>query len=306
MSYAVLFPGQGSQHAQMLPWLDAAPEAAPLLQAMAAQLGADWRTRLDDEAWRSRNEVAQPLVTGTSLAAWAALAPLLPQPPAIVAGYSVGELAAFACAGLIEPAQALELAGRRAALMDRAVEGLDTGLLSVAGPPGERLERIVAECGLECALRIAADHRIWAGTAAALDAAQARLAEAGFDCRRLPIRVASHSSWMRPAAQGLRELLAALPFARARCPVAVNAGGAGLRDASALKAALSTQIDHPVDWAGCMETVAQRRVRCVVEVGAGTALVRMWTRRHPEIPARSLEDFRGPEAFAEWVRRQAA
>jgi len=46
MNYALLFPGQGSQHADMLPWLEAEALAAPVLQAMADILGADWRQRL--------------------------------------------------------------------------------------------------------------------------------------------------------------------------------------------------------------------------------------------------------------------
>ena len=98
MRYAVLFPGQGGQHAGMLPWLESEPASAPILAAMARRLGDDWRARLEDQDWRHSNAVAQPLVTGTSLAAWAALEPMLPVPPTIVAGYSVGELAAAACA----------------------------------------------------------------------------------------------------------------------------------------------------------------------------------------------------------------
>ena len=43
VSLALLFAGQGTQHAAMLPWLEACPEAAATLTLIAAQLGADWR-----------------------------------------------------------------------------------------------------------------------------------------------------------------------------------------------------------------------------------------------------------------------
>jgi [acyl-carrier-protein] S-malonyltransferase len=88
MSLAILFPGQGTQHAQMLPWLDGAGSEAlaPLVEAF----GPGWRSRLADLEWAQRNEVAQPLITGLCLAAWRVLAPLLP-PPAVIVGYSVGE-----------------------------------------------------------------------------------------------------------------------------------------------------------------------------------------------------------------------
>ena len=118
MSYALLFPGQGSQHADMLPWLESEPASAAVVLRMAETLGLDWRERLRDPQWRDANRVAQVLLTGASLAAWAALAPRMPGPPAIVAGYSVGEIAAFACAGAFGIEPALMLAAQRARLMD--------------------------------------------------------------------------------------------------------------------------------------------------------------------------------------------
>ena len=186
MSYAVLFPGQGNQHPDMLPWLESVPASAAVVATMTRTLGEDWRGRSRHQQWLSSNEVAQVLVTGTSLAAWAALAPLLPGPPAIVAGYSVGELAAFACAGAFDPRQALELAVRRAEQMDRCVEGLSTGLLSVSGVG----EAVVAEACtgllLECAIHVADDHGIYAGEDATLQQAQDRLAHLGAKAKRLP------------------------------------------------------------------------------------------------------------------------
>ena len=51
MSVALLFPGQGTQHASMLPWLDGEDAARPVLARVAAVLGPDWRARVADTAW---------------------------------------------------------------------------------------------------------------------------------------------------------------------------------------------------------------------------------------------------------------
>ena len=91
MSVALLFPGQGTQHPAMLPWLEADDAAAPVLARVAQAIGADWRAHAADTAWSQSNAIAQPLVTGVSIAAWCALAPGLPRVVAI-AGYSVGEI----------------------------------------------------------------------------------------------------------------------------------------------------------------------------------------------------------------------
>ncbi len=83
MSVALLFPGQGTQHAAMLPWLASEAAAQPVLARVASALGADWRARLADADWARANAVAQTVVTGASVAAWAVLAGGLPR---VVAG----------------------------------------------------------------------------------------------------------------------------------------------------------------------------------------------------------------------------
>ena len=83
-----------TSYAGMLPWLEAEQDAGSVLAGIRSNLGEDWRARSLDEDWSSSNQIAQPLMTGVALAAWQALKNRLPR-PAVVAGYSVGELAAF-------------------------------------------------------------------------------------------------------------------------------------------------------------------------------------------------------------------
>ena len=93
---------------------------------------------------------------------------------------------------------------------------------------------------------------------------------------------------------------------RSRCPIASNLDGVGRRDAAAIKHMLAAQIDHPLRWDRCMETLAERRPRCVLEVGPGTSLARMWAARHPEVPVRSVDEFHSAQAVIAWVRRALA
>ncbi|SDP83299.1 [acyl-carrier-protein] S-malonyltransferase [Rhodoferax sp. OV413] len=300
MSYALLFPGQGSQHPDMLPWLDTHAAAQPALQHMAQAIGADWRARLQDPDFLHANAIAQPLVTGTALAAWAVLQPLLKTAPAIVAGYSVGELPAFACAGVFDIAAALGLATLRAAAMDRAGAGAVTGLLSVSGLPADQVAP-----PLECAIRLGPTHHIFGARRADLEAAEPLLTAAGAQCKWLEVRLASHSSWMTAASTEVAALLQNMPLAVPDCPVATNFSGNATRRVEVLRHDLAQQISHTVEWAACMEAVTERGVRCVLELGAGHALAKLWAQRFPEIPVRSLEDFRSPEAVTAWAQRHA-
>lgn len=306
MSYALIFSGQANQHPDMLPWLESEPACAPTLQLMGQHLGPNWRLALQDAERRSDNAFAQVLITGTALAAWDALSAHLETPPAVVAGYSVGELPAFACAGVFSPQQALQLASQRARLMDQAVAGIDTGLLAVSGLSEAEVR---AACqGLPLALAIQIDTRqsVYAATAQNLDRAQPLLTARGAICTRLAVRVASHSPWMQPAARAFAEILRGLPFAAPRCPLAVNASGALARQAAPLRLALGDQLDNTLQWGACMDAIAERQVACVLEIGAGSALSSMWNVRYPNCPARSIDAFQNVKGAAIWLGKHLA
>ena len=301
MSLALLIGGQGTQHAEMLPWLDSCPEAAPVLGLIAARLGADWRARLSDTDWSQGNAVAQPLLTGLSIAAWQGLASQLGR-PAVVAGYSVGELAAFCIAGAFGAEEAMTLAVERAAAMDRSTAGQATGLLHVQGLDSAKMAAACERYGVSLAIRMAADRVVLGGTTKALLVAQQELSAAGADCTRLPVRVASHTPWMAQAATEFEARLDAIAMAAPLSLLVCNHTGTAERDPDRLKQALARQIASPVLWDSCMDAVAERRVRCVLEVGAGHALAKLWRQRHPEIPVRSVDDFRSAQAVVRWVR----
>ena len=300
MSLALLFPGQGTQHPTMLRWLDQHRDAAATLDLMAAQLGRDWRSRLDDAGWAQRNQVAQCLLTGIEVAAWQCLSRLLP-PPLAIAGYSVGELPAFCAAGVIDAGAALRLAVDRADAMDRCVAGSDTGLMSVSGLRDGTLTQSCRRHGLAVAIELAADRWVLGGHSAALDRAAIELTQLGARCKRLSIGLASHTPWMAGAVPDFARSVRATRFTLPRVPLVCNFTGAMVRCESDLCSALAGQLAHPVPWTRCMELVAERRPRCVLEVGPGSSLSQLWNERYPEVPARSVDEFRSAEAVAAWV-----
>ena len=301
MTYAVLFSGQGTQHPQMLPWLDGVEAAQPVLACLAQRIGGDWRALLAADACRASNALAQPVIVGTALAAWAALRELVPDDPEVVAGYSVGEVAALAAAGAYAPQQALALAAQRACLMDGAVAGTDTGLLAISAVAEAE---VLAACpDLECAIRIDPDHNIFGGSRIALEQAQLDLQNrARF--KRICVALASHTSWMRSAAERFLPSVEGVRPRAPSCPVALNALGTTSRSAPVLGSALAAQLAQCVQWGGCMAAIAERRPACVIEIGGGNALARMWSERYPEVPARSLDEFRSAESAAAWIHRE--
>lgn len=305
MSYALVFPGQGTQHPDMLPWLGREVAGGEALRALEGALGADWRARLAEPAWAERNDVAQPLLAGVCLAAWEAVRGGLPR-PAAVAGYSVGELAAFAAAGVFDIPAALRLAGVRAAAMDACARAAPGGLLAVSDFAIEASAAAAVRHGLAVAIRLSPLQCLLGGAPAALDGAAAELARAGARCKRLPIAVASHTPQMQGATDALRAAFAGMAFARPDAVVVCDASARAERTPAALKEALAAQVSRTVAWDACMDALAERRVRCVLELGPGATLAKLWNARHPGIPAHAIDEFRSPQAASDWVSRQVA
>lgn len=298
MSLALLFPGQGTQHPTMLHWLD--DEPASVCEPLVAAFGRHWRARLADVAWSQRNVVAQPLITGIGVAAWRALGSRLPK-PAVIAGYSVGELAAFHAAGVIGTADAMALARRRAELMDECTAGVDTGLMSMANAPAAPVALLCTRHRLAVAVRLAPDHVIVGGSRSALDAAEAEALGAGMKATPLAVATASHTPWMAGAVGPFATLLGSVAFERPRTPLVCD-HEAGVRSQPvSLRHALAAQLAETVRWDACMTAVEERGVRCVLEMGPGSALSRLWNARPTAVPARSIDEFRTVEAITRWV-----
>jgi len=296
MSFALIFAGQGTQHADMLPWL----REDAIVRSMCARLRIDdWRAAAADTGWTERNANAQTLLTGLALAAWHQVAGDLPQ-PAAVAGYSVGELAAFSAAGVYGPETALDLAEERAAAMDRAAEGLAGGLLAVSVPSCRMIDETCRRAGLAVAIRNGQGAFVLGGPEASLRDAEQVLTAQGARCTRLRIGVASHTPWMRDAADDFGRRLSPLPFDRPRAVLFSNVADR-IRDAQGAKQALAEQIAATVRWDECMDNLHARQPRCVLEVGPGSALARRWNERHPDVPARSCDEFRSAAGVARWV-----
>jgi [acyl-carrier-protein] S-malonyltransferase len=300
MSFALVFSGQGHQHPAMLPWL----AEDEVVRATSSRLGtADWRAAASDPAWAERNDIAQVLLTGLALAAWRQLAPRLPA-PAAVAGCSVGEIAAFSAAGVFNVSNALRLAGTRAVAMDRCAEALPGGLLGVSGIAADAVEQACARDGLAVAIRNGPDSLVVGGPRLALDAAEARLRDKGARCTRLRVGVASHTPLMEAAARDFAHALSQERLGAPRIALFSNAADR-IRDTAQARHALSAQIATTVRWDECMEGLRSRGVSCMLEVGPGQALARLWNERYPDAPARSCDEFRSAEGIVRWVRAQS-
>jgi [acyl-carrier-protein] S-malonyltransferase len=314
MGLIVLFSGQGHQGAEHLARLAtlASPDLAAALAAALPGTGAGEPGGADlaalPPAAFTANRVAQPLLCAYQLALWRQLAPRLPA-PTLVAGYSLGEMAAAAVAGLYPPSTAVALCATRARLMDACL-GEPAGLLAVLGLAEHQLRALAAACGAVVAIRNGPRHAVVGGPQAALaQLAEAALASGATRVVPLAVHVPSHTPLLRPAAEALAaELGARVPSAPDAAPgfplpvpLASGIDGRLLRRADEARAALAAQVATPLDWAACMETVREARPAAVLEIGPGNALARLLGDTAPELAVRACDDFRSLAAVVDWL-----
>jgi len=306
MTLAILCSGQGWQGPDMFSLTRDAPGAAGLFSHSAGLLGGrDPRLAVREETPEAvhRDRIGQILCTLQALAAIAALQGVLPQ-HLIVAGYSIGELAAWGVAGFLDADKVLDLAAARAEAMDAASPSGD-GLMFVRGLPRETLDLLCARHGVEIAIMEPGNAYVLGGarTGLATFADEARPAGAG-RIVDLPVEVASHTSRLRQASAAFRKILAQSKAGGASVgSVRLISGidGMPVMDLSAGLEKLARQISEPVQWGACLQSCGEAGATVFLELGPGRALSRMAAEEFPGVAARSIEEFQSLEGVREWL-----
>lgn len=305
MALCLLSPGQGSQSPDMLARLAADPATAGTLATLAPLAGDEALQVAADPARCFANRHAQPLLCLYALAVGAALSAEGVE-AALVAGYSVGELAAYGLAGALPAAAVLRAAAARAQAMDDCAPA-DSGMLAVRGLAIGEIEALAAAHGVDVAICNGDEHAVLAGPQCALDALATTLAaQRGAHVVSLPIGVPAHSRWLQPAVAPFAATLAALPWQRGALPVLAGVSAEPVRAPERAVETLSRQLAATIDWARVLDVAVEMGTTVFFEVGPGNALARMARERHPGLPARALADFASVAGAAAWLRRQLA
>ena len=304
MTYAVLCPGQGAQHRDMLDPVIGHPAAQRTLAEASAALGTDIRSWLDTGGAMFGNEVAQPLICIAQLATWNALRDKL-RPPAYIAGYSVGELASYGCADALDAATLAVLARDRAAFMQRALGGVDGGLIAIRGLALRAIDQLCAGRQVWTAIVRSDVSVVVGGRAAALDAIGSEATALGGEIRCLKVGVPAHTPLLDIAVEMFRQRLDNSDLRAPVPPVLAGVDGDLVNDRARGVITLSRQIAHTIDWARCMDTLHERGCRVFLELCPGSGLSAMFRERFNDVEARAIDDFRSLDGVVAWLRNRS-
>ena len=297
MKIAFVFPGQGSQSVGMLDaWAGNAAVDRVLVEASDA-LGQDLGALISGGPAEELNLTTntQPVMLTAAVAMYRAWLDAGGLPPALVAGHSLGEYSALAAAGAISLQDAVRVVRIRADAMQAAVPVGTGGMAAILGLDDDVVRDICAQAAqgqvVEAVNFNAPAQVVIAGHKQAVERA-CELAKTQGAKRALMLQVSApfHSSLLQPAAQVLKQALAAIDIKSPAIPLINNVDVATTSDSDAIRDALVRQAWHPVRWVETIQAMKAQGVTHVVECGPGKVLAGLTKRIDRDLVGLAITD----------------
>lgn len=277
MKTAILFSGQGAQYPGMMKELcETEPAAKEVFDIADAALGRPISELCFSGTQEDLNLThnTQPCMLAGDLAAAMVLKAHGVRADA-VAGFSLGEYAALAFAGVFSAEEAFRVIQIRADAMQAAVAPGEGAMAAFVGATAEQVEGLCAK--VTKGYIVAANYNspvqtVVSGSVAGVDEACALADAAGLRCVKLAVSAPFHCALMEPAALRLQEEFKAMTFADPSVPVYMNVDGNPLPSGASAAGMLVKQAMSPVQWVKTLENMQADGVDTFIECGAGKTL----------------------------------
>lgn len=288
---AYIFPGQGSQWVGMARELYlSSPQAKAILEEADEVLGIPLSHMCFEGPEETLRQTinAQPAILTVSTA-YLRDTSQLQEAPSFVAGHSLGEYTALVAAQVLDFAEAVHLARERGRLMQEAGEMESGGMAAILGLDEVQVEEICHQSGVKIANINCPGQIVVSGSSETLDQA-VKLAEEKGARRVVPLQVsgAFHTPLMRPAAQGLSQVVSKLTFRDPVIPIVANTTAQPITTAEEVKAELLNQLCHCVQWQRSIEYMIDEGVSTFIEIGPGQVLTGLTKRINKEVQTQNI------------------
>ncbi|MCM0082002.1 ACP S-malonyltransferase [Geomonas sp. Red32] len=306
MSYAFIFPGQGSQHAGMGRELaENFKTAARTFEEADEALGFKLSTLCFEGPEEDLKLTAntQPAILAASVAAFRVLKEEATLSASFMAGHSLGEYSALVAAGALDFADALRTVRARGTFMQEAVPVGVGGMAAILGVEPQLLQEICAEAAqgeiVSPANFNSPGQIVIAGHATAVNRAIEIAKGKGFrKAMPLPVSAPFHCALMKPAADRLAATLEQVAVSPLVTPVVTNVEAKPNSDAARVKPLLVEQVCSPVLWDASVQWMVANGVTGFVEIGPGKVLAGLVKRIAKEAATFNVQDVAGVKAMA--------
>ncbi len=313
MSFAFVFPGQGSQFVGMG---QALSDAFPAARAVFDVVDDALDQKLSELMWSGPEDqltltaYTQPALMACSLAAMAAPKAEFDvdvTEAAFVAGHSLGEYSALAAAGALSVGETAKLLRIRGNAMQSAVAVGEGAMAALLGASVEDAEAACAAGSAKGIVQIANDNAtgqiVLSGEVAAVEAAAQAARDAGVKkAMMLNVSAPFHCALMQPAADAMAEALANAEIKAPRVAIVNNVQARPITDPDVLRADLISQVTGRVRWRESVEWMAEQGIETFAEPGCGKVLTVMLRRIVKGKTGVQLDTPEALEAFAKTIK----
>lgn len=275
---AFVFAGQGAQKPGMGKELaDTSNAAAKIFEkADEVRLGTSKQCFEGTMEELSETKNTQPCVCTVDVAAAAALTEAGIKAD-MVAGYSLGELAALIYGESLSFEDGLRLVNERGRIMQDASNKCESGMMAILKLSDEVVEKLCSKYTQVYPVNFNCNGQVTvAGDNEQLMDFKEDVKEAGGLVRILEVSGGFHSPFMAEAAEQFAEALEEVNFKAPQMKVYSNYTAQPYGDN--YKELLKMQISNPIRWKNIIEDMIQQGVDTFIEIGPGTALTKMITR----------------------------
>ena len=194
-------------------------------------------------------------------------------PPDYLAGHSLGEYTALAAANVLDFSTAVYLARERGRLMHEAGQQTPGGMAAVMGLDEDTLTAICQDTATVIANYNTPGQLVISGMKDDVLKASEQAQTAGASrVVQLNVSGAFHSPLMKPAQEGLTDIIASLEFRDPDIPVLANTTALPLMKGDQVKTELIDQLCNGVQWQRSVEYMINEGVTTFIEIGPGRVL----------------------------------
>ncbi|AAM67892.1 ACP S-malonyltransferase [Buchnera aphidicola] len=279
-SFAMLFPGQGSQYKNMLSSFFQKKNNLfkKIFDEASEYVNYNLLNLIKNGAKKKRDDYKyiQSAILTSSIAIYQLWKEKNGRRPALMSGHSLGEYSALVCANAIKFSDALKIVKLRSKLMQKIIINKPSLVQAIIG-----LDKVIIKniC-LQYLPKIVSIASINSDDQIIISGEKLAVREVGLKCKKkgakyvikLNINTPIHSQLMKPVSEQIKYLLKSIKIKSPQIPVINNVDVICEKNEKKIKKALVRQFYSTVRWKEIIDLIKSKKIFTMLEIGPNKIL----------------------------------